>query len=275
MWVFNTIFGKIFEFMFLPFRGMSPWVAMTIVSFVTGLLMLFIFRYTSNQEGIKRTKNKIKAHLLEMRLFSDNMGVSLKAQGNILKANLRYIAYSAKPMLFMIIPVILILVHINFWFGYDSLQPGEDALLKLMLTEDMSASQTEVLLEPSPGITVETDPLRIEEFREIDWRISATENGVHILNFTVDGQPFTKNVHVGQARLTKISPRKVGRAFFDQVFYPAEAPVSGGIPVEKVEIAYPEHKMNLFGWKMHWLIAYFALSVVFGFAFKGVFGVEI
>jgi len=275
MWVFNTIFGKIFEVMFLPFRSMNPWVAMAIVSFVTGLLMLLIFRYTSNQEGIKRTKNKIKAHLLEMRLFSDNMGVSLKAQGSILKANLRYVAYSAKPMLFMIVPVILILVHINFWFGYDSLQPGEDALLKIHLTEGTSVSQTEVLLEPSPGITLETEPLRIEELHEIDWRISATENGVHSLNFTVDGWPFTKNVHVGQKKLTKISPRKVGSNFFDQVFYPAEAPVSKQIPVEKVEIAYPEHKMNLFGWKMHWLIAYFALSVVFGFAFKGVFGVEI
>jgi len=40
MWVFNSIFGKIFEILFIPFRSMSPWVGMIIISFLTALLML-------------------------------------------------------------------------------------------------------------------------------------------------------------------------------------------------------------------------------------------
>ena len=54
MWTFNRIFGKIFDLLFIPFRNMNPWVGMAIISFLTGLLMLVIFRYTSNQAGIKK-----------------------------------------------------------------------------------------------------------------------------------------------------------------------------------------------------------------------------
>ncbi|NOR12743.1 MAG: hypothetical protein GQ545_05770, partial [Candidatus Aminicenantes bacterium] len=111
MWTFNRVFGKIFDLLFIPFRDMNPWVGMIIISFLTGLLMLVIFRYTSNQAGIKKAKNKIKAHLLELRLYKDSLGLSLKAQGNILLANLKYITHSFKPMLVMIIPVILILIQ--------------------------------------------------------------------------------------------------------------------------------------------------------------------
>jgi uncharacterized membrane protein (DUF106 family) len=76
MWIFNSFVNTVFELILTPFRNMSPWYGMTVVSFLTGFLMLFIFRFTSNQEGIRRTKNRIKAHLLELRLFKDSMSQS-------------------------------------------------------------------------------------------------------------------------------------------------------------------------------------------------------
>ena len=42
MWTFNTIFGKLFDLIFLPFRGMSPWVGMIVISLLTALFMLFV-----------------------------------------------------------------------------------------------------------------------------------------------------------------------------------------------------------------------------------------
>jgi uncharacterized membrane protein (DUF106 family) len=128
MWFFNSVIGKIFDILFLPFRGLSPWVAMIVVSFLTGLLMLFIFRATSNQEGIRRIKNKIKAHLLELRLYKDSLAQQLTSQGKILSANFKYFSYALKPMLVMVIPVMLILIQLNLWFGSRSLDIGDEAL---------------------------------------------------------------------------------------------------------------------------------------------------
>jgi uncharacterized membrane protein (DUF106 family) len=275
MWVFNSAFGKIFDILFLPFRGMSPWVGMILVSFLTGLLMLFVFKWTSNQQGIRKVKNKIKAHLLELRLFKDSMGQSLRSQGNILRCNLKYIGYSAKPMLVMILPLILILIQLNFWFGYESLEPNESALLKIKLKEDQNPMDTQITIQPSPGLVLETPPLRIQNSPEIDWRFSATQEGLQQFTVTVNGETVTKKVSVAQKPLSKISPRKPSPKFLDQVLYPAEPPVKSSTPIQTIEIQYPAKNMDLFGWGIHWIIVYFVLSIVFGFAFKGVFKVQI
>jgi len=275
MWIFNLVFGKIFEIIFLPFRSLNPWVGMVIISFLTSLLMLFIFRWTSNQEGIRKVKNRIKAHLLELRLFKDSLSVSLKAQGDILRANLKYIAYSAKPMLVMIIPIILILIQLNLWFGSRSLVPGEMAILKVKLDKGQNPLQINMTIEPSSAFIIETPALRMEEEREINWRLQAKEKGSHLLQLKIDNQTLTKKVSIAQKPFSPISRLKVRRKFIDELFNPGEAPLPRNSHLQSIEITYPSQKLNLFGWHIHWLIVFFVLSIVFGFAFKGVFRVEI
>ncbi len=275
MWFFNSVVGKIFDILFLPFRGLSPWVAMMIVSFLTGLLMLFIFRQTSNQEGIRRIKNKIKAHLLELRLYKHSLSQQWTSQGKILSANFKYLSYALKPMLVMVIPVMLILIQLNLWFGSHSFDIGDKALVKLKLAEGTNPLQADIRLEVPPGIAVETPPLRIEDEREIDWRLRALEKGIYNILFRYRDETFTKSVAVEQNRLSKIAALKPGKGWLEQAFNPGEKPLPKNTPIESVEISYPSQRMNLFGWRIHWLIAYFGLSIVFGFAFKGVFKVEI
>jgi uncharacterized membrane protein (DUF106 family) len=275
MWTFNEFFGKIFDLLFIPFRSMNPWVGMVIVSFLTGLLMLVIFRYTSNQTGIKKVKNKIKAHLLELRLYKDSLGLSMKAQGNILLANLKYITHSFKPLLVMIVPVILILIQMNFWFGYESLKPGEQTLLKIKLEEGYNPLQTDLALEPDPEIVIETPPLRIEEYSEINWRISSQKSGIHHVDVVVAGRKISKTIATDTKPLSKLSPIKHRKKFVDELFYPVEAPIAKDFPVKSIEVLYPAKRLNFLGFDIHWLIAYFALSIIFGFAFKGIFKVEI
>jgi uncharacterized membrane protein (DUF106 family) len=224
--LFNTVIDKIFDLFFLIFKGMGPWSAMIAVSLLTGLLMLFIFKKTSDQAGIRRVKNRIKAHLLELRLFKDSLGVSLKAQGQIVRANLRYMGYSLKPLLVMIVPLVLILIQLNFWFAYDCLQPGQ-------------------------------------------------EKGVHDIVFSISGEEYSKKIFVGSQKLSRISPLKTKKNFWKQLFYPVEHPFPKKSPLFSVEIIHPPRNMNLFGWRIHWIFVYFALSIVFGFSLKGFFGVEI
>lgn len=275
MWYFNYIFGKIFEVIFFPFRGMSPWVGMIVVSFLTGLLMLLIFRYTSDQKGIRKVKNKIKAHLLELRLFKDDLGTTLRAQGNILRYNLKYLVHSVKPMLVMIVPVVLIIIQLNLWFGYRSLEPGESALMKVTLGEGSHPLEASLAAGPSTGAVLETPPLRMEEEGEIDWRLGGRQEGLHNLTLMIDGGNVTKEVAVGGMPLARISPVRIRKSFIDELLYPGEAPLPASSRVKKVEILYPAGRMSFFGWRVHWLVVYFVLSVIFGFAFKGFFKVEI
>ena len=44
-----------------------------------GLLMVIVFRYTSDQKAIGRAKDRLKAHLLAVRLFQDQLPVVMRA----------------------------------------------------------------------------------------------------------------------------------------------------------------------------------------------------
>jgi len=275
MWVINSILQNIFNVIFYPFQNMNPWIGMFVISLLSVFLILFIFKHTSNQKGIKTVKDRIKAHLLELRLYKDNLRISLKAQASILRQNSKYIAYSAKPLLFMIIPIVLIIAHTNFWFGYTSLEPGQKTLVKVKLSEEYDPLETDIRLEPSPAYSIETPPLRILEENEIDWRISPVQAGNHELEFSVGGEKIRKTLSVKSPPLSRISPVKFKKNFFDELINPTEAPIRKDLPIQSIEILYPTKNMNVLGLGIHWLIVYFILTIIMGFSLKSVFKVEI
>jgi hypothetical protein len=272
--VLNSILGAVFDGFFAPFRSLGPWPGMIAISLVTGVLMLLIFKKTSNQEAIKRAKNQIKARLLEIRLFKNDTGGSFRSLGAILGANFRYMAHAVRPMLVMVIPVLLILSQLNLRYGAESLAKGGQALVKMKLAEGTSAEATAISLRAPAGVTVETPPLRIEEEGEVDWRIRGDAAGLHRLAFDVGGAPIEKSVSVGQASPAKVATLRSGK-FFDLFFTPGEKPMPKNSPAASIEIVYPPQRLPLFGGGVHWLIAFFVLSMIFGFGLKGVFKVEI
>lgn len=275
MGVVNSVMGGIFDVLLYLFRGLSPWFGMVFVSLLTALLMLWVFKLTSNQDGIRAAKNAIKAHLLELRLFQDNMRVSLRAQGCILRANGRYLACNTKPLLVMIVPLVLILAQINLWFGASPLRPGEATLVKVKLAKPADPVGTEVAIEPSPGLAVETPAVRIADLGEVDWRIRAPENGPAALTFRVAGRTIVMPVAVAGRRLAKVPTQAVGHSVLQELLYPGAGILPGDAPVTRIEVLYPSGGLRFFGLAVNWLVAYLALSIIFGFALKGVFKVEI
>jgi hypothetical protein len=248
---------------------------MSFISLATAFLMLWIFKRTSNQEGIHKAKNAIKAHLLELRLFKDNLRISLRAQRRILRANLTYLACNTKPFLVMIVPILLVLAQLNLWFGASPLVPGDKTLVKVKLAKTVDPQFLDLALEATPGLLVETPAVRIVDEHEIDWRIKALGTGPAALTFRVAGRTITKPVALWRQRLQKVSMLTVGHSIIRELLYPGENPLPGDTPVREIEVLYPAKSLNFFGISVHWLVVYFILSIIFGFAFKGVFKVEI
>jgi uncharacterized membrane protein (DUF106 family) len=275
MGIVNFVTSGIFDVLLYPFRWLPPWFGMILVSLLTAFLMLWVFKLTSNQAGIRKAKNAIKAHLLELRLYKDNLRISLRAQRRILRANLSYVACNTRPLLVMIVPLVLILAQLNLWFGASPLEPGEMTLVKVKLAENADPLAVELALEPSAGLTVDTSAVRIPDEHEIAWRIRAPEKGPASLTFRVAGRTIVKPVAVADLPLAKVSTMTVGGSFIKEVLYPGERPLPGDTPVRSIEILYPAGGLPFFGLSVNWLVAYFILSIIFGFAFKGLFKVEI
>ena len=68
MHVFSQIITTIFDILLVPFAGQHHSLALIAISALTGVAMIFIFKATSNQRRLKQTRDRFKAHILEMRI---------------------------------------------------------------------------------------------------------------------------------------------------------------------------------------------------------------
>ncbi|GAG02027.1 unnamed protein product, partial [marine sediment metagenome] len=92
MWGLGLLLNKVWRALLEPVAGFSPFVALLLISLVTGVVMLWIFGAVSNQKAIKRVKDKIKAHLLEILLFNDSLKMVFRAQGCVVGYTFKYMA---------------------------------------------------------------------------------------------------------------------------------------------------------------------------------------
>ena len=81
-----------------------PLVLVILVSAIIGLLMVLVFGYTSDQKAIHTVKDQLKAHLLAVRLYQDQLPVVLASYGRILSGTGRYLKLAFKPLLYVILP---------------------------------------------------------------------------------------------------------------------------------------------------------------------------
>jgi len=267
--LFNAGLTGLFDLIFWPFS--SPLWALTVFSIVCGIAMLWLFGKVSNQEAIGTVRDRIRGDLIAIRLFGDDLRLMLKLQARFLYDNAVFLKYAFVPILVMIVPFVFILTQLNLRYGAGPLATGQSALVKLKLA-DVSAIDGDISLETPAGVSVETEGVRVAQLREVAWRIRAAEPGDYDLLVNVGGEQVQKKLRVGDA-WGSVSTLRSGN-FLDLLFYPGEAPIRSET-VESIEITHPTLDLDLFGWSVNWLVFFIVLSIVTGFAFRRVLGVEI
>lgn len=289
MSILNTLLARSFDVVLAPFRALPPIVGLIAVSLATAVAMLLIFKRTSDQKRLAAVKRQIHAAIFEIRLFNDDMRAIFRAQGEILRHNLTYLRLSLVPMLWMIVPLVLVIAQLQFHYGYDGLAPGQAVLLKAEVRESVAlgsvvspevspastADRREVAaLELPPQIEAQTPAVWIPATREVIWRIAPREPGDYELRLRVGSESFTKSVRVSND-VVRRSPLRLESGVLNQLLYPAEAPLPAAGAVSSISLAYPERDIQVLGWGIHWMIVYFVLSMVFAFALRKRFNVTL
>lgn len=270
--IFNAVINFIFGVIFFPLNALSPLWGLVIISLITGVVMLLIFKRVSNQSGIQATKGHLKAHLLELRLYKDDAALSLAAIGDLFKDNLRYFSFAFKPMLILMIPVIFILIQLAA--RYESRPINVDESVILSAVTSSSENLRDVALEMPEWIEIETPPLRVPAKNEINWRIKPHKEGEWELKIVQDKNIVEKKMVVGD-RFTSLAEKRLKGFSLAGMLYPAESLLPSNSFIKEIYLRYPKRELYFFGMNIHWLILFLVLSIISGFALKGVFKVEI
>lgn len=275
MFYINKAITTLFDLLLMPFGALPAAAGLVFVSVLAGLLMLVVFKKTSNQRGLRAARDRMQGRLYEMRLFGGDPVATLRAAGAMLADNARYLRFMLVPLLVMLVPFAIICVQLEARYGLRPAAPGEGIIVAAKLPPGGQGAKTgAITLQTAGGAHIETAPLRIPSLGETNWRISAGNPGVYELKFDVagDNRQITKTFVVGE-RVRLVSPLRDSGGVLSQAIHPGEPP-SGTDAVRELRIYYPPRQILIAGRQIHWLIIFFAVSLVAAFAFKKVFRVE-
>jgi hypothetical protein len=237
------------------------------VSLVTSLVLLVTFKWTSNQRAIANTKRQVLAGLFELRLFQDDPLLMLRAAGGLLAQQVRYLRYALVPVLWVAIPLSILFAHLETYYGYDALRPGQQAVVIVHARGDGPPPQAAPTLEAPPGVRVETPCVWAPSRAEGAWRIAIDREGDYELR--VIWNPQTPSAATFTTRLRTTTdvvarqPFTPGGSVLSQWLHPAATPLPADAPIDSIEIGYPARAIAVAGLAMPWWAVFFGLTTVF------------
>jgi len=249
-----------------------PAALVILLSLTIGLLMVMVFRYTSDQKAIRLAKNQLKAHLLAVRLFQDQLPVVLSSYGSILRCTGRYLQLAFKPLLIVALPLTFLIVQLDRYLGWTPLPPGQAFLLKARATSPDAVNELSLRLPPEMSTTAPA--VHVPAENEVVWRVVAEKNGEYNVIIGVAGRTLAKRVVVSSG-LSRISPIRLQGRFWQRIFVSGEPALPENSPVQSVEVGYPSREIKFMGFEWNWIWLFFLLSLVAGFVFKSVLRIEI
>jgi hypothetical protein len=223
---------------------LPPFVGLALVSLGVSVALLAAFKLTSNQAALKRARRGVSAGLLELRLFQDDPALVGRALRDLLVQQGRYLRYASVALLWVALPLVLLLSHLDAWYARAPVPTGEAAVLLVRLQGESSAARPALALEAPAGVRVETPAVWSASRREAAWRVRGVQPGAHVLRMHAGGAVLTPTLVVGDM-LANL------------------APLSAAGPVQSVDITYPARRFGLPGASVSWLPAFFALTLLF------------
>ncbi len=263
-WI-NAILTWISDIALAPVQSWSPAVVLVLLSVVAGVVMTVVFRYSSDQQGLKRVARLTKAQLMCLRIFKEDLGVALRCQRDMLKSIGRRLWLSLPPMAVLIIPFLLLLTQLSLRYEKRPIRPGESVILAVELSPDAwSEVSGDVSIQVPAGVVIETPPLRDAGEHTVYWRVGLQEPvagqvivhaGFYTLQKSFVGVDETD-------RLTTVSARRPGSGFFDRLLYPGEPGFANDSPVMSIDIRYPARSTPIFGLDIPWWGTFFIVSML-------------
>jgi uncharacterized membrane protein (DUF106 family) len=269
----NIPMNAVGSFLFAPISMIPGWLSNTIISALTGVFLLIVFKYTSNQHAIGKVRDDIKAHMLALKLFKDNVVVILSSEARVFKGAFLLLFHAIRPMLIMIAPLVLLLGQLGLWYQSLPLSQNQEALVTMQFNENEEPTWEDVVIEPLSAIKVISGPVRVYSKKQSVWKIKALEDGYHSMVFRMGVHSFRKELAIGDGFM-RVSVERPEYKWSNILLNPWEEPFNSDSSVWSIYVDYPERYERVWGipW---WLVYFFIASMVFAFIFKPLLKVRI
>ncbi len=242
----NGLATKLFDLLMTPLEYLGLEVLLVIVSGIFGVLGLLVFKHISWQKGIATTKDKIKGHMIEIRIYQDDLVVVGKAVAKVLMRNLQYLALNIGPFVPLSIPFVILLSQLVVRYAFEPLPVDRPFTLTVELDEANAAQVKDLVVEAPDWVSQdELVVVRAPSEGRAFVSVRDAQEGVWDFRFRVgSGVVASKQVVIGHPAdpPRHMQPERVG-SFWEAWLWPAEDTLDPSSSIHKISIVggYPQH----------------------------------
>jgi len=225
--------------------NMPLWLGIFVLAFLVSLLITVVYRFATDQQEMKRLKEKTKKFQKEMREHRSDTKKLAKIQKEAMEVNLTYMKKSLTPTLYTLIPLLFVFAWMNAAFALAPLDAGEPFSVSVFMT-----APDRVTLETDLSVVGDVTRETIE--RQVTWRVSGPPGEHELVFVSLDGTRASHSVVIAER--------------------PREVVVSHNVPFVRSEVGYEKSKpfgtFSLFGYMPGWLFTYILFSILFSIGLR-------
>jgi hypothetical protein len=269
---FLRLMERAFDFAFYLMRAFPPTLILAIFAVLTTITALLVFRRVSDQKAIRKAKDKIGAHLLEIRLFPDQLSVVAGAYAAFLRSLVDYLRHILRPVLILFVPLFFLFLQMDAYFAHTPLKASQDFLVQAKLVEGQSLEKTTISLPA--GIAMTAPPVHVPPDREVVWRLRADHGGTFVLRVSTDQKGYTKRLVVGRG-LRRVNWDRERGGIWEALMSQDEPPLPASGAIESIQVQYPDREIGIGHWELDWLVPFLGIMLIAALLLKSFFRTEL
>ncbi len=246
---------------------------LTLISILVGFLVLIVYRTVSSPSLIRKSKDKIKAHILAIRLYKNEWRVILKSVSLSLFWTVRYFALNMIPLLILVPLLAPLFAQLEVRYGISPVEPGALVEIKGSFSHDLDGLEPELIAESwyRPVMA----PVYVYARNEAHWRIEILEPGVHRLGIKTSQGRMDKLVRCGDTgHRPALSQKRHRGHILAGLLYPVEPAFEVSEPAYAIQINYPGRHFEVVGLTLHWIWLHLLVVIAVALSQKKRFGIE-
>jgi uncharacterized membrane protein (DUF106 family) len=229
-----------------PLLNLPPVWAVVIMSFLISLLIVIIYKYTTNQSLMKQLKLEIKEFQKQMKELKKEPEKAMAIQKKAMQTNMKYMMHSMRATLFTLIPIIILFGWLQAHLAFVPLMPGEEFNVYVNFED---GAEGNISISVPEGIELLSADTKVVENGQVVFRMKG-EAGTYSsppLEFNFDSESHSKDVIITNEKMYETPESRIK-----------------GDSVKSIVLGNKKQVMfDLFGWKMGWLATYIIFALVF------------
>ena len=252
-----------------PFDYLGPFWGLTLLSFLSGVGMLWVVGKTTPQKLVERSRNRMDSAIYEIRLFIDSPKWVLRGVGRLLSHSVLYIAFMLPAFVILAVPLGMMYLSLEIRHGMEPVPVGRNVVVAIELAEGVNGRGLELQVPETLKLTAH--PMYVASKNAVYLRMTPTKATTSTLKIVVDGTTVEKQI-VSNAAATKMAPdRASGLDLF--LSYGAEARLDG--PVTGIQVPHESRTESYLGIDMPWWLWWLLVMMVAAFGLRKRLGVAL